>query len=192
MEAANSPKALGTHDIARICHVTPPTVVRWIEEGKIPSFTTGGGHRRVWDKDLLVFMKEHKMAIPPELASQALVFLVVDDEEQNRKYIIRVLQSAYPEAVIEEAVDGFEAGHKLHTLMPALIVLDVQLPKLNGIKVCEMIRNDPGLRNIRILAISGYNEEDAVAQVLKAGANAFLGKPFPMQDLLRNVKDLLI
>ncbi len=78
-------KALGTHDIARICHVSPPAVISWLEDGKMPSFTTGGGHRRVWDQDLVAFMKQHNMTIPPELLSEnKLRILVVDDESQSR------------------------------------------------------------------------------------------------------------
>lgn len=184
-------KALGTHDIARICHVTPPSVVRWIKEGKLPSFTTGGGHRRVWESDLLRFMKEHNIPVPPELGPRQLTFLVVDDEEVNRKFITRVLREAYPGAVIEEAADGFEAAHKVHTLLPALIVLDIQLPKVNGLKICEMIRSDPGLRGVKILAISGNNADDAAAQTLKAGADDFLGKPFAIDELLQRMKALL-
>ncbi|MEK7704558.1 MAG: helix-turn-helix domain-containing protein, partial [Myxococcota bacterium] len=57
-------KALGTTEVARICHVTPPTVGRWIEDGKLPSFTTGGGHRRVWVADLVAFFREHNIPVP--------------------------------------------------------------------------------------------------------------------------------
>jgi excisionase family DNA binding protein len=192
MEDKPSREAFGTHDIARICNVTPPTVINWIEEGKMPFFTTGGGHRRVWDKDLVAFMRQHNMSVPAKLAAQTkLTFLIVDDEAQNREFISRAVKSFYPDAVIETAIDGFEAVHKICTLQPTLVILDIQLPKINGIKVCETIRRDPGLRNIRILAITGSDLEESKTRILEAGAEEFLGKPFTLLELNEKIEKLL-
>lgn len=186
-------KALGTHDIAKICHVTPPAVIRWLEEKKMPSFTTGGGHRRVWDQDLVVFMRQHNMTIPPELAAETkLRILVVDDESENRRLINRAVRKLYPEAELAEAADGFDAGHKINTFLPALIVLDLRLPGANGLKVCQLIRSDERLRKIKILAITGYNMEESKKQALEAGADDFLGKPFEIKELTEKLQKLLV
>lgn len=184
-------KALGTHDIARICHVTPPAVIRWLEDGKIPSFTTGGGHRRVWDIDLVVFLKKHNMPIPPDLSDAKQKILVVDDEPQNRRLINRVIAKNFPEIEIHEAVDGFEAGHKVGALLPTLIVLDLQLPGVNGLKVCQMIRADERLRKIKILVITGQDVEESRRRALEAGADDFLGKPFEVGDLAAGIGRLM-
>ena len=187
-----SNKALGTHDIARVCHVSPPAVIRWIEDGKIPFFTTGGGHRRVWDKDLVSFMRQHNIPIPPELEAAARVkILIVDDEPQNRRVIERVARLAYPEAEINEAVDGFEAGHKLHAFLPTLVVLDLRLPGIDGVRVCRMIRKDSRLRAIKILAITGNSIGESKRAALNAGADDFLGKPFNVSELTARLKGLL-
>ena len=185
-------KAFGTHDVARICHVTPPAVIRWLEDGRMPSFTTGGGHRRVWDHDLLAFMKEHKMAIPPELIAEGkLRILVVDDESDNRRLIRKLLRKTYPEAELDEAIDGFEAGHKIHTFLPSLVILDLQLPGVNGLKVCQMMRSDPRLQKIKILAITGHDVEESMKAVLDAGADDFLGKPFEIKNLTEKLEKLI-
>lgn len=185
-------KAFGTHDIARICHVTPPAVISWLEDGKMPSFTTGGGHRRVWNHDVAAFMKEHNMPIPPELEVEIkLKILIVDDEPQNRRLIARVVRQAYPEAEIDEAADGFEAGHKVGAFLPGLIVLDMQLPGVDGLKVCRMIRGDQRLSRIKILVITGHDVEESRKQALEAGADDFLGKPFEMKELAGKLETLL-
>lgn len=185
-------KALGTHGIAKICHVTPPTVARWIEEGKLPSFTTGGGHRRVWPRDLIVFLHKHNVPVPPELVSGgAPRVLVVDDEATVRRLIVRVLQGAFPQVEIHEAADGFEAGHKISALLPSLVVLDLRLPGLDGLKVCRMIRSDDRLRNARILAVSGHDPEGSREQVLEAGGDDFLAKPFRTDELVGKIRALL-
>jgi CheY-like chemotaxis protein len=184
-------KALGTHDIARICQVTPPTAIRWIEQGKLPSFTTGGGHRRVWDKDLVIFLKEHNFPVPPDLEPGCLKILIVDDEPQIRRLLIKVLGKSYPEAEIHEAADGFDAGRKVTSLLPSLIILDIQLPGIDGLNICQTIRSDEKLKGAKIMAVTGQDIEESRKQMLAAGADDFLGKPFDIQEITRKIEKLL-
>jgi len=185
-------KAIGTYDIAKICHVTPATIGRWIEEGQLPYFTTGGGHRRVWDTDLIKFLKAHNIPIPRELLVNSIKrILIVDDEPVVRRSITRILKKVYPDIEIHEAKDGFEAGQKTGNLRPALVLLDLKLPGINGLEVCQMIRNDKNLRGIKILAMSGYNTKETEKQVLKSGADDFIGKPFESEKLIEKVQKLV-
>lgn len=185
-------QAFGTTEIARICHVTPPTVGRWIEEGKLPCFTTGGGHRRVWDADLARFLREHNMPVPPGVEpSGAVRILIVDDEPQARRLLRRVLSQLQPSAEIHEAEDGFEAGRQVASLVPALVVLDFKLPGVDGVKVCRAIRADGRLKAVRVLAVSGYDVEETRRECLEAGADDFLGKPFEVRELQDRLARLL-
>src|SRR5687768_1202329 len=116
-------KAFGTYDIARICQVSPPTVGRWIEEGKLPSFTTGGGHRRVWQADLISFLNSHNIPVPAEVTAAPLDrILIADDEEVLRRVVRKAIMSAFPSAEILEATDGFDAGHKVGIFLPSLVI----------------------------------------------------------------------
>lgn len=187
-----SKKAFGTYDIAKICHVMPATIGRWIEEGKLPSFKTGGGHRRVWDSDLVTFLRSHNIPVPPVLASAgALSVLVVDDEKSVRRSVQKILEASYPGVQIYEAEDGFEAGHKVTELAPQLVLLDLRLPGVDGVKVCKMIRANSNLKKIKILAMSGYNVDQAKAEVLDAGADDFIGKPFDPENLVKAINRLI-
>jgi len=184
-------KALGTHDIARICQVTPPTAIRWIEEGKLPSFTTGGGHRRVWERDLVVFLKKHNIPVPAGMEGGELKILIADDESGVRETIARSLHKTYPSAEIYQAEDGFEAGRKTSSVLPALLILDLQLPGASGFDVCQAIRSAPELKDIKILAITGHDIEASKKRVKEAGADDFLGKPFEMSKMIRIIERLL-
>lgn len=186
-------KSLGTHDIARLCQVTPPTAIRWIEQKIIPSFKTAGGHRRVWDKDLVVFLKDHNLPVPPDLEASAgvLRILIVDDEPAIRSLLLRLLTKAFPQADLHEAADGFEAGRKVAGLLPSLIILDLQLPGVDGLNVCRAIRGDEGLRGVKILAVTGQDVEAAQRQILEAGADDFLGKPFQSEEIIEKTKKLI-
>lgn len=183
---------LGTTDIARICHVTPPTVGRWIEEGRLPSFRTAGGHRRVWAGDLVGFLRGHNIPVPPDLEGYGRRrVLVVDDEPAARAIIARVVLQLDPGAEIHEAEDGFTAGHKTAALLPALVVLDIGLPRMDGLQVCRLIRSEPALRRVRVLAISGLELAATRSACLQAGADAFLPKPFDLEALKGEIRRLL-
>ena len=185
-------KAFGTHEVGRLCHVTPPTIIRWMEEGKLRFFTTGGGHRRVWDSDLAAFMREHNIPVPPELGTGApLRILIVDDDAEIRGLVKRVVTREYPRAEVAEAVDGFEAGAKIYSFRPSLILLDLQLPMLDGFKVCAMIREDADMGDVKILATTGYNTADSGSEILAAGADAFLAKPFELSALSESLRKLV-
>jgi CheY-like chemotaxis protein len=191
MKPIKSKDALGTHEIAKLCQVTPPTVIRWMEEGKLLFFTTGGGHRRVWNVHLAAFLRGHNLPVPASLEAGKLKFLVVEDDAVFRRLLVRLIRSAYPDSEIAEAGDGFAAGHLVHACFPAVITLDLDLPGVDGFKICEMIRGDLKLRGIKILAVTGSNTEEAKARVLAAGADEFLGKPFGEEELVRKLGALL-
>lgn len=185
-------KAFGTYEIADICQVSPSTVGNWVERGLLPTFTTGGGHRRVWAEDLLNFLKKHNIPLPEGLKTLALSrILIVDDEEPVRKIIKRALKKNYPEAELYEAEDGFEAGQKISQIIPTLIILDLKLPGIDGLKVCKMIRSDEKLKGVKILLISGQNPEESEKKSLNAGADAFMGKPFDINELNEKIANLL-
>jgi excisionase family DNA binding protein len=179
-------RTFGTHEVARLCHVTPPTIGRWIEEGKLPSFKTAGGHRRVWDKDLAAFLKSHNMPVPSGL-SGATRILVVDDEPEMRRLMRRLVSERFPRAEVHEAVDGFEAGHKIATLSPEVVILDLRLPGMDGYRVCRTVRADAAFKSVKILAITGAAAEEARRRVLEAGADGFLAKPFQAEDLAESL-----
>jgi excisionase family DNA binding protein len=185
-------RTYGTHEIARLCQVTPPTIGRWIEEGKLPSFKTAGGHRRVWDADLANFLRSHKIPLPAELRNVGLLrLLVVGDEPEMRRFILRVIANHFPDAEVHEAADGFEAGHKIASLLPALVILDLRLPGVDGFKVCRTVRADEKHKDVKILAITGIGVDEAKKQILDAGANAFLPKPFDSDELAAVLKRML-
>ena len=184
-------KAYGTYDVAEICHVTPATIGNWIEKGILPTFTTGGGHHRVWAEDLARFLKEHNIPVPAKLsAADIQTILIVDDEPGVRRVVRRALQKFYPTAKIFDAEDGFEAGQKVGQLLPSLIILDLKLPGLDGFKVCRAIRADERTKHAKILAVSGHNVEEYRKNILAAGADDFLGKPFTVEDLKEKVNRL--
>jgi excisionase family DNA binding protein len=176
-------KALGTFEIAKRCHVTPTTVYRWIKGGKLRAFRTAGGRNRVLESDLKEFLRSL------DLPSSSV--LIVDDELSTRRLMRRLIENAYPKVEIYEATDGYEAGFKTRDLRPSLVILDLILPCIDGIKVCRIIRKSPDLNRTKILAVTGYKAEKSRRVFLRAGADAFLTKPFSTDDFVKTVGRLL-
>ncbi|MCG3204317.1 MAG: Regulator of RpoS [Elusimicrobia bacterium] len=177
-------KRFGPYEIARRCHVTPTTVYRWIKSHRLPAFKTGGGHHRVWEEDLLAFEKSLNLSGNTKI-------LIIEDDAVSRRLMARLLGSHFESVEIHEAVDGYDGGFKTMEIRPDLVVLDLLLPCINGIRVCKTIRRSKDLKQTKILAVTAYHIEKSKRVILRAGADAFLAKPFKNDDLLTLVKELL-
>ncbi len=182
-----------TYEAAKMCHVTPASVVRWIHEGKIQSSSTAGGHHRIHPEEIVSLLHSLHMPIPDELAGhhRAKRVLIVDDEASVRRFLRTLLQAHFPDVGIEEAEDGFAAGAALTRLLPDLILLDIKIPGLDGFRVCEFIRKNPKLNHAKIVIITGVQDPEVEGRVLKLGADDFLAKPFEAATLKQKIETQL-
>lgn len=114
--------------------------------------------------------------------------LVVDDEEDTVELARMVLE--YEGYRVFSASNGEEAIHFLDTNSekPDLVLLDVLMPKVNGLEVCRWIKDNPQLKNIPVLLFTAkVGKKDRIAGE-KAGADAYINKPFSADDLLNLIK----
>ncbi len=185
---------LTTYEIAQHCQVTPRTVIQWINEGKLKAFRTPGNHSRVKNEDFLDFLIKYQMPIPLRFitgeGNEMKRILIVDDDKDmvalTKRFLL--IQKDY---AVEVALDGFEAGEKFVSFKPHLVLLDVRMPGMDGYRVCSRIRSNPENKNVKILFISGNTDDEAVIEMKKVGADAFLPKPFEMNNLKEKIQELL-
>ena len=180
--------SLTTGQAAAHCQVSTPTLKTWIREGRLRAFKTPGGHARIAVEEFHRFLKRHRMPAYPPPPPPAGV-LVVDDEPQVVDMLVEFLTHHPRGFKIETASDGYEALIKLGSLRPALLILDVMMPKLDGIEVCRHLKSNPETQTIRILGITGYPE--AVPDLLAAGADAVLTKPIALDAVERELERLV-
>jgi len=115
--------------------------------------------------------------------------LVVEDEAELTGAIqIRLEQAGY-EVLI--AYDGQEALEKARTENPDLIVLDLMLPKIDGYKVCRMLKFDEKYKKIPVVMLTARAQEKDENLGYEVGADAFITKPFKYQVLLAKIAELL-
>ena len=102
--------------------------------------------------------------------------LVVDDDELNRSLLTKNLEHAGHRT--SAADNGFAALQALESDRPDVVLLDIEMPGIDGIEVLERLKADDDLRHIPVIMISGVDDTDAIVRCLGAGADDFLPKPF--------------
>lgn len=115
--------------------------------------------------------------------------LVVDDEEDVQKVFVRLLTSeGYS---VHTASDGLSALTAIATLAPDVVLLDVNMPGLDGFEVCRRVRREPSTRLTPIVFVTGLDAQAQRVEGLAAGADDFLTKPFDTPELLARVRSLV-
>lgn len=115
--------------------------------------------------------------------------LVVDDNQDAINILSAILKKAG--YLVGVAKDGQEALQKLNSDVPALILLDVMMPKMDGYEVCKAIKTNPAISQIPILMISAKTDGVSQKRGLELGAADYLMKPIQPNEILRKVRQYL-
>ena len=115
--------------------------------------------------------------------------LLVEDQEDNRRIVRDLLSSVGYELV--EAVTGADGVRLAQRDRPDLILMDIQLPGLDGYEATRRIKGNPALRHIPIIVVTSYALSGDEAKALAAGADAYVTKPFSPRQLLAKVRQHL-
>ena len=179
-----------TGEAAKICNVSQQTIIRCFDSGQLKGFRVPGSRFRRIPRDVLYrFMKDN--GIPTDaLESGRRKALIVDDDEELVE-LIRDVFDADGRFDVRVANNGFDAGMMVKEYKPDIIVLDVMLPDINGKEVCQLVRSDSTLDDVRIICISGMVEADKIDDLKEAGADDFMQKPFEVDSLFARVCELL-
>ena len=115
--------------------------------------------------------------------------LIVEDEPA----IVRALSFLLSRANFDVRVarDGEEALAAIEESCPTLVLLDVMLPKRNGLEVCEIIRANPAWNDLRIIMLTAKGSDEDREKGLAIGADAYLTKPFSTREVLAQVQRLV-
>jgi len=164
---------LSPTEAARLLMVSPITVRAWARAGLLPSETTPGGHRRYRPAEVERFRRERARL----RRHGPLRILVVDDNQAMVEYLCELLTGLPAAIECETAGDGFDAGGKLRSFAPDVVLLDLMMPGMDGFEVCRRIKEDPATAAVRVIAMTGHAGEDNERKILAAGAEACLTKP---------------
>jgi DNA-binding response OmpR family regulator len=117
------------------------------------------------------------------------VIVVADDDEDVRELIqFRLARAGYR---VEAGKDGEEALSLIQSTRPALAVLDIMMPKLNGYEVTRRVRSDPAFGGMPVLLLTASVQEGAASVGFEVGADDHMRKPFSPQELVVRVRSML-
>ncbi len=119
-----------------------------------------------------------------------LKVLIIDDEIEVHDFIKSALTD-YKNLEVNSVYDGFTAGMVVKEYMPDLVILDLLLPGVDGFKVCASIKNEPRLKHIKILVITGYDSKEYREKAFNSGADDYLAKPMELKVIREKITSLL-
>src|SRR5262245_63563730 len=187
---SNQTRFLTTREAAERLGVTVNALKAWIREQRLPALRTPGGHHRISEADLIEFQKRLSETTRSAAAPRPRI-LVVDDDDALLAALKDTLQEVVPDSVVETAADGYEALVQVGAFRPAVLVIDIRMPRLDGFEVCRRLKQRRETAAIRILALTAYPEGDVREKIMAAGADDFLEKPFAIERFRSRVVALL-
>jgi chemosensory pili system protein ChpA (sensor histidine kinase/response regulator) len=127
--------------------------------------------------------------VAPQPQRRHPLIMVVDDSITMRKVTTRVLERA--ELDVITAKDGLDAVEKLQEKVPDLMLLDIEMPRMDGYELATYMRNDARLKDVPIIMVTSRTGEKHRQRALEIGVERYLGKPYQEADLLRHVQEIL-
>ncbi|MES2641147.1 MAG: helix-turn-helix domain-containing protein [Myxococcota bacterium] len=209
-----APEYFTTFQVAKMLHVSPPTVVNWVNSGLLTAHRTPGGHRRIAKADIVAFVEGNVYpnpfdkeptqiplipapppAVRPPPPPMLKRVLIVDDLPEFcylvRDYLLEV--GGYE---VEVAFSGFAAGLTVGRFQPELILLDIDLDPhkvgaMDGFQLLKTLRDDPQTSSIPVIACSGLPDARIEAEVRRGTLFTSLEKPFPLSQLVDVMQEAL-
>jgi len=179
-----------TGEAAKVCKVSQQTIIRCFDSGRLNGFRVPGSKfRRIPRDELIRFMRAND--IPTEALEVGPVRILVVDDDHRIVSLFEDFLGRDGRFVVRSAQTGYDAGMLTEAFRPNIIVLDYLLPDINGNTVCRRLREHDELSDIRILFISGVIDRDEVEDLIRAGADDFIQKPFDIDDVIRRIEKLV-
>ena len=180
-----------TFQVAKMLGVSPPTVVNWINSGLVTSYKTPGGHRRITREELIVFAQQHNypladVAIAAEPEPQDRRVLIVDDEPDFCE-MVRSFLTAKGNLEVEVAHSGFAAGLTIARFRPRVVVMDILMPDMDGFEVLKMMRSDPEMQDIPVIACTAYRDPSIEERARRESFQGYIEKPLKLDRLLEMI-----
>ena len=179
-----------TGEAAEVCSVSQQTIIRCFDSGRLDGFRIPGSRfRRIPRESLIKFMRDNDIPLD-RFASGKKKVLIVDDDPEIVELMVDVL-TRDGRFDVKTASSGYDAGLITQQFCPDLIILDYMLPDVNGNVVCQTIKNNTAFSDTKIIIVSGVVKQSEISDLLKAGAEDFMKKPFNITELIDKIAGVL-
>lgn len=191
--SVSGPVYYTTYQVAKQLGVSLPTVVNWVNSGRLRAHRTPGGHRRIAHNDVIAFARANAYPIARELAeagSSRKRVLIVDDEEDFAD-LVREYLRVRGDFDVEIADTGFQAGFTVARFKPDLILMDLMMPDMDGFEVHRTLRDDPDTRHIPVIACTAFRDPDVDRRIRDEQFDGLIEKPLKLDALLELIRTRL-
>ncbi len=179
-----------TGEAAQVCSVSQQTIIRCFDSGRLEGFRIPGSRfRRIPRESLVKFMRDNDIPLDRFDSGKKKV-LIVDDDPEIVELMVDVL-TRDGRFDVKTASSGYDAGLITQQFCPDLIILDYMLPDVNGNVVCQTIKSNAEFSDTKIIIVSGVVNQSEIADLLKAGAEDFMKKPFNITELVDKIAGVL-
>lgn len=196
-KSLSKPKVYSALEVANICGVVNQTAINWIRSGHLKAFKTPGGQFRVYPEDLRIFMEGRKMRVPESIleacaAEQAdkKSVLIVDDDRAFNDVTAKYIKKNIEDIEIFQAFDGFEAGTELVQHKPKYVVLDLDLPGVDGFGVCSKIQTFDESFRPKVIVVTAMQDKESEDRCNELGVSLYIRKPVNLPELLVALNNL--
>ena len=179
-----------TGEAAEVCNVSQQTIIRCFDSGRLDGFKVPGStFRRIPRESLIKFMKDNSIPLDNIDTGKRKV-LVVDDDAEIVELIVDVLKRD-GRFEVKSASSGYDAGILTEQFRPELMLLDYMLPDINGNVVCKAVKSNPELVGTKVIIVSGVVNQSEIDELMNAGAEDFIRKPFDISELVEKIAGVL-
>lgn len=185
-------------EVSKICGVVNQTAINWIKSGYLKAFSTPGKQYRVYPDNLVEFMSKRNMKVPESLLALCnnkhfgqKNLLIVDDDKGLNAVLKLYLQKKMDDLTIYQAFDGFEAGALLVEKQPNCLILDLDLPGVDGFGLCKKINENDVYGKPSIIVVTALEDSLVESKVMELGAKKFFKKPLNLVNLSECISEIL-
>lgn len=184
------PVVFSALEVANICGVVNQTAINWIKGGHLKAFKTPGGQFRVYPDDLAAFMNERSMRIPQELLAvcSSAQFapksvLIVDDDKGLNNVLAKYIGNKFEGLQIFQAFDGFDAGSQMTAEHPTCVIIDLNLPGIDGFDLCKRIHENDTFGKPAIIVMTALEDATIESRLKGFGVRSFFKKPLNLVEI---------
>jgi len=182
MAAQKKKTHLTPNEVAELMMVNPVTVRQWAARGLLRSVTTPAGRRRFLLRDVELFALSRTLM--PRPSSRPERVLIVEDDVDLARSLARRIEAHSPKVIVRLAHDVFDAGLAFESFRPHALLLNLSMEGLNGLEVCQQLRQRPTLNQVRIVAVTSFPSTENSERLHSAGADAVLSTPLDPERVL--------